>query len=73
MLKAFVVDDEAPARDELIYLLKKTGQVELAGEAGSVKEALAKLKETEADIVFADMMLTNEHGIDLVKEISRYP
>ncbi|GER71659.1 sensory transduction protein LytT [Weizmannia acidilactici] len=73
MLKAFVVDDELPARDELIYLLEKTGKVEIAGEAESVKEALRKLEETEADVLFVDMMLTNEHGMDLVEEINRRP
>ena len=31
MLKAIIVDDEAPARSELRYLLDETGQVEVVG------------------------------------------
>ena len=40
MLKAIIVDDEAPARSELRFLLDETGEVEVAAEATNVREAI---------------------------------
>jgi succinate dehydrogenase / fumarate reductase iron-sulfur subunit len=41
-----IVDDEAPARSELRFLLDELGQVEVVAEAASVREAIEKLKES---------------------------
>ena len=46
MLKAMIVDDEAPARSELKFLLDELGQTEVVAEAASVREAIEKLKES---------------------------
>ena len=40
MLKAIIVDDEAPARSELRYLLDELGQKDVVAEAASVREAI---------------------------------
>ena len=45
MLKAMIVDDEAPARSELAYLLGEVGGVEVVTDAAGVREAIEKLKE----------------------------
>ena len=45
MLKAIIVDDEAPARSELRFLLDELEQTEVVAEAASVREAIEKLKE----------------------------
>ena len=45
VLKAIIVDDEAPARSELTYLLGEVGGVEVVAEAAGVREAIEKLKE----------------------------
>lgn len=52
VLKAFIVDDEPLARDELSYLLKRSKQVEIAGEADCVETALEKLKNLDIDVIF---------------------
>ena len=41
MIRALVVDDEAPARSELRYLLAAHDDVRVVGEAASTAEALA--------------------------------
>ena len=51
MLKAMIVDDEAPARSELKFLLDELGQTEVVAEAASVREAIEKLKEYPCDAV----------------------
>ena len=51
MLKAIIVDDEAPARSELRFLLDEVGQVDVVAEAASVREAIEKLKEYKASLI----------------------
>ena len=55
MLKAMIVDDEAPARSELRFLLDELGQTEVVAEAASVREAIEKLKEYPCDVMFLDL------------------
>lgn len=42
LLKAIIVDDEAPARSELRFLLGELNQTEVVAEAASVREAIEK-------------------------------
>ena len=62
MLKAFIVDDEPLARDELSYLLKRSKQVEIAGEAECLEAAFENLNNLDIDVVFLDIQLTDESG-----------
>lgn len=77
MIKAFIVEDEPLARDELIYLLKKSKQVEIVGEAQQMDEAIEKIYQTEMDVIFLDVQLSShEQGIRLAEklmEIDRRP
>ena len=50
-----IVDDEAPARSELKFLLDELGQTEVVAEAASVREAIEKLKEYPCDVMFLDV------------------
>lgn len=43
MLRALIVDDEAPARFELRSLLEETGRVDSVSEVSSAREAVASL------------------------------
>ena len=54
-LLALIVDDEAPARAELRFLLEGIGGVEVVGEAASVREALALASRVDYDVVFLDI------------------
>ena len=75
MLKAFIVDDEPLARDELSYLLKRSKQVEVAGEADCVEAALEKLKNLDIDVIFLDIQLADESGIEIASKLNQldYP
>ena len=55
MLKAMIVDDEAPARSELRFLLDELGQADVVAEAASVREAIEKLKEYPIDVIFLEI------------------
>ena len=61
-MKAMIVDDEAPARSELKFLLDELGQTEVVAEAASVREAIEKLKEYPCDVMFLDVNMPESHG-----------
>ena len=75
MLKAIIVDDEAPARSELRFLLDETGQVEVVAEAANVREAIEKLKEIGTDIMFMDVNMPGANGLQLAEALTKlkYP
>ncbi|MDO4182740.1 MAG: LytTR family DNA-binding domain-containing protein [Coriobacteriia bacterium] len=65
MLKAIIVDDEAPARSELRFLLDEIGQTDVVAEAASVREAIEKLKEYPCDVMFLDVNMPEATGLQL--------
>jgi two-component system, LytTR family, response regulator LytT len=70
MLKALVVDDEAPARSELRYLLGEAGGVEVVGEAGNAVEALQLIKAIPYDVIFLDINMPGLSGVQLAEVLS---
>jgi DNA-binding LytR/AlgR family response regulator len=72
-LLALIVDDEAPARAELRYLLERQDGVEVVGEAASVREALALASRLAYDVVFLDINMPDLSGMDAAREISLWP
>ncbi len=70
MLKALVVDDEAPARSELRYLLGEAGGVEIVGEAGNAVEALQLIKAIPYDVIFLDIQMPGLSGVQLAEVLS---
>lgn len=65
MLNAIVVDDEKPARDELIYLLGEVGGVEVVAEADCAAQAIAALQEHPCDVLFLDINMPDANGLRL--------
>jgi two-component system response regulator LytT len=74
-IKAIIVDDEAPARSELHFLLDETGQVEVVAEAANVREAIERLKEKGGDVMFLDIQMPGATGLQLAEALGRlkYP
>lgn len=75
MLRAIIVDDEAPARSELKFLLDETGKAEVVAEATNVREAIEKLKDVGADVMFLDVNMPGTDGLQLAEALTRlkYP
>lgn len=69
MIKAFIVDDEPLARDELKYLLARTKEVEVVGEGASIGDSLGQIQQARPDLVFLDIELSEESGLDLAAEL----
>jgi DNA-binding LytR/AlgR family response regulator len=72
-LLALIVDDEAPARAELRYLLERADGVEVVGEAASVREALALASRLDYDVVFCDISMPELTGIDAARGLASWP
>ena len=64
-IKALLVDDEAPARSELRYLLASHPEVEVVGEAASAAEALTLAPDLLYDVVFLDVEMPGLTGVEL--------
>lgn len=75
MIRAIIVDDEAPARSELRFLLDETGKVEVVAEAANVREAIERLKDKGADVMFLDIQMPGASGLQLAEALGRlkYP
>jgi len=71
VLKAIIVDDEAPARSELRYLLDELAQTEIVAEAGSVRDAIEKLKQFPCDVMFLDINMPEATGLQLADALQR--
>lgn len=69
MLKAIIVDDEAPARSEMKFLLDELDQTEAVAEAASVREAIEKLKEYPCDVMFLDISMPEASGLQLAEAL----
>ena len=71
MLKAMIVDDEAPARSELKYLLEETGRVGDIVEAASAREAVERLIDGRPDVLFMDISMPKTSGMQLAEALHR--
>src|ERR1700732_584957 len=68
-LNVIFVDDEKPARDELIYLLKGLQEVNLIGQGKNGVDALALIKEHSPDLVFLDVQMPGLDGFGVLKKL----
>jgi len=69
LYRAFVVDDEKPSRDELIYLLNQLDDMVVIGQAGTGEDAFDEIIQTRPDIVFLDIELHDMNGLELAEQI----
>lgn len=68
MLRALIVEDEAPARRRLERMLVDAG-VAVVGMARGVGEASELVAETRPDVIFLDIQLDGETGFDLLARL----
>ncbi len=68
-INAIIIDDERPARKELLFLLKEHPEIAVVGEADNLKDAVALVQSKKPELVFLDIQLTGENGFDLLKEV----
>jgi len=68
-LSAVIVDDEQLARDELAYLLKNVGEVNVVAQGKNGLEAVSLIKEHNPDLVFLDVQMPGLDGFGVIKKL----
>jgi DNA-binding LytR/AlgR family response regulator len=71
-MKILAVDDEAPALDELAYLLRADPRVNKVATASDATEALRALRDNDFDAVFLDIRMPGLDGMELARVLSRF-
>jgi two-component system LytT family response regulator len=70
-IRTLVVDDEPLSRSNVTILLRNDLDIELVGECGSGKEALAQIRSRKPEIVFLDIQMPECDGFDVVEQLGR--
>jgi DNA-binding LytR/AlgR family response regulator len=71
--RALIVDDEAPARAELRYLLEEFNHVQVVGEATNGEEALLLLRSLSYDLVLLDIRMPGGTGLAVAAALRELP
>src|SRR5438046_6320870 len=68
-LRVLLVDDHEVVRGGVATLLKATEDIVVAGEAGTVRDAIEEAERTRPDVVVMDVRLADGSGIEATREI----
>ncbi|EHR50802.1 response regulator of the LytR/AlgR family [Saccharomonospora marina XMU15] len=71
--RCLIVDDEAPAREELRYLLGTFDHVQVVGEATNAEEALVLLRSLAYDLVLLDIKMPGGTGLEVAEAVRDAP
>lgn len=70
MLRAVIIDDEAPMRQSLETILKTAcPRVKLVAQADGVRTGVEAIKRYHPDLVFLDIRMDDGTGFDLLKQL----
>jgi two-component system LytT family response regulator len=72
-MRVLIVDDEHLARQAMRRLLAVHREVEVVGEAETIDEAIAAIKQSQPQLIFLDIELGGGDGFDLLAELERPP
>lgn len=73
-IRVIIVDDHAMLRRGLAFFLKGFDDLEMVGEAGSGREAIALVDEVQPDVVLMDMKMPDIDGAEATRIIrQRFP
>ena len=68
-LSALIVDDEQLARDELAFLLKDVGDVDVVAQGKNGVEGVNLIREHSPDLVFLDVQMPGLDGFGVIKKL----
>src|SRR5215469_8354609 len=68
-INTVIVDDERPARDELVYLLKGFPEIEVVSQGKNGLEAIGLIKEHNPDLVFLDVQMPGLDGFGVIQKL----
>jgi two-component system LytT family response regulator len=68
-IRAVIVDDEPLARRKIKRLLARDPEVEVAGEFGNGRDAIAAIRDLNPDLLFLDVQMPEVDGFDVIDSI----
>lgn len=68
-MRAMIVDDEPLCLSDMIYLLSRSGAVEIAGAFTEPASALEAAPRIRPDVFFLDLSMPRMNGAELAKQI----
>ncbi|WP_462413226.1 LytR/AlgR family response regulator transcription factor [Neobacillus sp. Marseille-QA0830] len=71
-MKAIIVEDEIPAREELEYLIEEYSEIEITNCFEDGLEVLKFLQEHHTDVIFLDINIPSLDGMLLASTISKF-
>lgn len=72
-MKVLIIDDEKPARQLLIELLRDYKDFEIIGEAANGFEALKLINELNPELIFLDIQMPKINGFELLELLEDPP
>ena len=71
-LQVFLVDDHEVVRRGIAELLKTAPDLEVVGEASTVREALVRVPAEGPDVAVLDVRLPDGNGVELCRDLRSY-
>src|ERR1700679_98798 len=68
-LTALIIDDEALARQELLYLLEAAGDVSVLAQGTNGIEAMELIRTHKPDVIFLDVRMPGLDGFAVLKKV----
>jgi two-component system LytT family response regulator/two-component system response regulator LytT len=68
-IATLIVDDEQPARDELVFLLKEFPDLEVVGQGKNGVEAVNLIRELNPQVTFLDVQMPGLDGFGVIKKL----
>jgi DNA-binding NarL/FixJ family response regulator len=69
MIRVLVVDDHPIVRQGLVSVLGDEDDLEVVGEAGSGREAVARVQRLQPDVVLLDLEMPDLDGVDAIPQL----
>lgn len=68
-IRTVIVDDEPPARSNLLVLLGRDPEIEVIGQYSSGAEAIQEIRRSKPDLVFLDVQMPECDGFDVLEQL----
>ena len=72
-IRTIIIDDDNYWQMILKNLLKKNDEISLEGIFSNTQEAYEYLTHNNIDLIFLDIQIKDDNGIDLIKRLKKIP